>query len=222
MKIIDVEVCSQQLHGSGGFVQLRRMKVRNIRDDGSKSPVYTLDAVERPCGIDAVAVLPYHRPAQGSPLVLLRRGLRPCPRLGRAGQPTRDGQRPALMFLEVVAGVIEQEDKGEEGLRRRATLELAEEAGLEVVPDQVEALGPPLYLSFGAMAERAYFCKVATDLEDLGDLGEPEGDGSLLEEGGEGIVLSLTEALDRCAAGEIQDIKTEVALRRLADELVQS
>jgi ADP-ribose pyrophosphatase len=224
MRVIDVEILESELLGDGGFVRLRRCVARNVHEDGSRSPRYALDLVERPRGIDAVTVLAYERsPALSGgggrrPVrVLLHRGLRPAPRLGRAGEPPREGTLPPLEHVEAVAGLLEAGvDPGEEGLRRRAAEELLEETGLRVDPGAVAPLGPPALGIAGLMAEKIYFAGVETD---LGELVDPRGDGSLLEEGSSALVLDLEEALSRCRSGEIADAKTEVALRRLAELL---
>lgn len=219
--IIDLEILGSQLHGEGGFSRLRRVQVRNVRADGSRSATYSLDMVERPGRADAVTVIAYE-PAGDleQTRVLLRRGLRPVARLGRAGQPTRDGVEPPLDHVETVAGILEPDDDGEDGLRRRAAAELREEAGIVVAAAEVRLLGPPVQISVGIMAERLYFCCVATRLPV--QPADGAGDGSPLEEGSEGLVLSLGEALRRCRAGDIRDGKTELALRRLAEALARA
>jgi len=213
VKVTDLEVLHCELHADGGFVRLRRCRVRNVREDGSRSAEYRLDMLERPVGADAVLALAYQAAEEGGHRVLLRRGLRPVPRLGRAGEPTREGEIPPLTHLEVVAGVLEAHDQGEQGLRRRAAEELLEEAGLRVEPGEVTVLGPPVYNSLGIMAERIYFCAVEADLDRLEP---PPGDGTPLEEGSTPELYGLGEALEMCGRGEIQDGKTELALRRLA------
>jgi ADP-ribose pyrophosphatase len=219
MKIRDVVIDDVDLWGDGGFARLRRCRAYNVRDDDSRSAHYTLDLVERPVGTDAVAVLPYER-CGASTRILLRRGLRPAPRLARAGEPTREGDLPSLMHLELVAGVLELEDLRPGGLRHRASLELLEEVGLRVAPDQIEPLGPPVFLSPGLSAERIYYCCVEAPLG--GPLEQCLGDGSLLEEGGEGVLYDdLEQALAACRAGEIMDAKTELGLRRLGERLLE-
>jgi ADP-ribose pyrophosphatase len=211
--VVEVEVLAGELHGAGGFAQLRRLTVRNRRADGSASVPYALDLLERPGRADAVVVLPFERGA-GAVRVLLREGLRPVPRLGRAGQPRRAGTPAPWRMIEAVAGILEAEDEaGEAGLRRRAALELEEEVGLAVDPDRVVIAGPPVLISAGMMAEEIFFCEVEAELDRLE---ASAGDGSCLEEGGEPVLLSLDEALARCGSGEIHDAKTELALRRLA------
>ncbi len=209
----DVEILESTVMGEGGFARLRRCMVRNLREDGSRSDPYLLDILERPVGADAVVVLAHDRLDDGTVRVLLRRGLRPVPRLGRSGEPTREGEVPDLMQLEAVAGILEADDRGEEGLHARAAEELLEEAGLRVPPTDVVSLGPPVFNSLGIMAERIYFCAVPAPLEELED---PEGDGTPLEEGSAPELYTMEQALALCERGEIQDAKTELALRRLA------
>ena len=59
-----------------GFLRLRRLRCQNRREDGSVSPVYRVDVVDRP-RLDAVAVLVYRRSASGLE-VLTRKNLRPA------------------------------------------------------------------------------------------------------------------------------------------------
>jgi ADP-ribose pyrophosphatase len=214
--VMDVEVAEEELLGDGGFVRLRRTRVRNVHRNGSRSPDYTLDLVERPQGADAVAVVPFFRHPGDEIRILLRQGLRPAITLARAGEPAREGEAPGIHHIEVVAGILEVHDLGPEGLRRRAALELEEELGLVVSPSQIAPLGPPLLLSPGLMAERIYFCCIETPLEVQGTA---SGDGSPLEAVGGPLALSLPQALHACAQGRIQDAKTELALRRLAEML---
>jgi ADP-ribose pyrophosphatase len=216
MKVTDIEVLSDEGCGPEGFLLLRRLRVCNVRDDGSRSPPYLLDVVERSMGADAVAVLAFQEHASGEVQVLLRQGLRPCIKLGRQSMPTRESRTPTIYCIEAVAGVLEEEDQGLDGLRRRVSAELHEEVGLEVDPQTVFSLGPSALLSPGIMAERIYFCAVEACLEKKGNA---VGDGTALEEGGQGIIYALREALALCRAGELQDVKTELALRRLAEHL---
>jgi ADP-ribose pyrophosphatase len=69
----------------------------------------------------------------------------------------------------------------------------------------------------GMCAERFHFfsCEVAADAE----MQPPEGDGSVFEQGAQLEWVALDEALRRCGRGEIQDVKTELGLRRLREQL---
>ena len=53
----------------------------------------------------------------------------------------------------------------------------------------------------------------------IGAEGVPHGDGSPMEEGTRAVVLDLEDAIAACRAGDIPDMKTELALLRLRDKL---
>ena len=127
---------------------------------------------------------------------------------------TEDGKR-YLFFREVVAGIIEHDDRGEEGIRRRAALEVEEEAGYRVPAESVRLLGAGTFPSPGAMAER--FWLAAVEVADPAAAAAPAGDGSPMEEGATTVWMDLDAAIAACVRGEIEDLKTEVALRRLRD-----
>lgn len=215
MKADELELLASEAHGVGGFLTVRRCRLRRWDGAGAAPTPFVLDVVERSLGTDAVVVLPFsRRPTR----VLLRRGLRPALRLGRPQGLLREGSLAPLLLLEAVAGVVEIEDLGADGLRRRAAIELQEEAGLELPEAALVPLGPPAYLSPGLMAERLYFFAVETALT-AQPATPPRGDGSPFELGATLELLELDEALARCARGEIEDLKTECALRRLAQWL---
>jgi 8-oxo-dGTP pyrophosphatase MutT (NUDIX family) len=113
---------------------------------------------------------------------------------------------------EIVAGMLEPGDEGPGGVERRAALECREEAGYDVDPAAVRPLGAALYASPGITDELVHYRAVETDLDRRG---EACGDGSVMEEAGDVLVLGLEEALRRCLRGAIPDAKTEIGLRRL-------
>jgi ADP-ribose pyrophosphatase len=219
MHVVGVEIVSDQVIGrEGGFLAIRRLRMKNVRADGSRSAEYLCDYLIRPMGQDAVVVAIWTRPAGGGVRVLLRDGLRPPLHVGRgdAGLPIPDGKR-YLYFREVVAGIIENDDKGEEGVRRRAALEVMEEAGYQVAPDQVRLLGAGSFPSPGAMAEK--FWLAAVEIRDPDVTRVPAGDGSPMEEGAGIAWMELEEAIAACVRGEVEDMKTEIVLRRLKEHL---
>src|SRR5205085_5790597 len=140
--------------GGGGFLEIRRRRLRNRRHDGSVSAPYICDAIARPYGQDAVVVVIH---ADG-PRVLLRAGLRPAIYFGRdATRAPLPEAAPQPMLTELVAGILEAGDTGEAGLRTRAAHEVEEEAGFVVDPRAIELLGAGLYPSPGSMIEKFYF-----------------------------------------------------------------
>jgi ADP-ribose pyrophosphatase len=214
--VVAFVIDSDELVGEGGFLAIRRLRMRNRRADGSVSPPYVCDAIARLYGQDAVVVAVYAR-TDGGVHVLVRDGLRPSLLLGR--DPTRAPlpEAPPGMFLtELVAGILEPGDVGVDGLRQRAAHEVEEEAGFTVDPAAIALLGAGAYPSPGSMIEKFYFTAVEVDPAIQQPLA---GDGSPMEEGARTRWLPLDRAIDACLRGELADLKTELGLRRLRDHL---
>jgi ADP-ribose pyrophosphatase len=202
--------------GEGGFLAIRRLRLRNARGDGSMSPPYVCDVIARPYGQDAVVVAVFARDVRGVN-VLVRRCLRPALALGRdADAAPLPESPPELMLEELVAGIVEIGDRGELGLRARAAAETLEEAGFAVDPAAIMLLGAGMLPSPGCMVEKFYFTAVEVD---PATQQAPAGDGSPMEEGATTRWLLLDDALDACVRGELSDLKTELGLRRLRDHL---
>ncbi len=215
--VVGLIVDGDELVGDGGFLKIRRLRLRNRRGDGSASAPYVCDAIARPYGQDAVVVCVYARDADGV-RVLVRDGLRPAVALGRdAARAPLPEPAPALWLTELVAGIIEDGDRGEAGLRVRAAHKVAEEGGFEVSPADVELLGAGMLPSPGSMVEKFYFAAVRVD---PGAQRPLVGDGSPMEEGATTRWLRLDDALAACVRGDIADLKTELGLRRLRDALL--
>ncbi|MDF1700728.1 MAG: NUDIX hydrolase [Planctomycetota bacterium] len=219
MKDIDaIEVVADQTAGSRpdeGFLRVRRLVVRNRYPDGSTSAHYECDMVSRK-HVDAVAVLLYEITEAGEVRVALKAGVRPPVYFRRDKQFFQPDDRIYRLLPETVAGMLEPEDTGPEGIERRAAAECFEEAGVRVAPADVEPLGGPLFASPGITDEKVFFRSVRARLDDRV---EPQGDGSVMEEAGGVIVLSMEDAIARCRDGRIPDAKTEIALLRLRDRL---
>ena len=212
----ELVVESDEVVGQGGFLAIRRLKLRNRRADGSLSAPYTNDAVVRPYGQDAVVVAIFARAADGI-RVLVRSGLRPTIALGRdANAAPLPEPLPSLFVTELVAGILEVGDRGPAGLARRAAAETLEEAGFVVDPAKVIVLGAGAFASPGSLFEKEYFAAVEVDPSTQIGLA---GDGSPMEEGASTRWLPIGEAIAMCVRGEISDLKTEVGLRRLRDRL---
>jgi 8-oxo-dGTP pyrophosphatase MutT (NUDIX family) len=200
------EVTGDERVGEGGYLRLRRMRMRLVLSDGSRTAEGTWDYVERPVGLDAV-VLAIYRRRPPAVEVLLRHGVRVPVQFGRPERP--DG----VLFPELVAGIVEAGDD----LFERAAAEAMEEAGLRVDPRAIRLLGPSSFPTPGMCAEAFHLvsCEVAPDA-----VAHPvTGDGSPFEEGARLEWAPLEEALARCRRGEIRDLKTEIGLRRLQEAL---
>ena len=216
-RVTGLEVESDEIIGrEGGFLAIRRLHLRNRRDDGTRSRDYLCDFVARPYGLDAVVVVVWTRRA-GRIEVLVRDALRPALQFGRpAERQVVPDPRGYLALTELVAGIIEEDDRGELGLRTRAAHEVHEEAGFAVSPDDVMLLGAAAFPSPGSLPEKFFFTAVEVDPTTHE---EPAGDGSPMEEGAAIRWLELDLAIAMCVRGEIEDLKTELGLRRFADHL---
>ena len=217
-EVTGFEIVSDQRFGEGGFLRLRRTHLRNLHADGTRSREYLCDFVERPKGLDAVALVIWTR-AGGRPRVLVRACLRPPIQLGRPGHEVPLDEPPGRPLLnpEVVAGLLEPGDRGEAGIRRRAAMEALEETGHRVAPEAIEILGAPSMPVPGLLPERHFYTAVEVARPEPD--GTPVGDGSPMEDGARVTWVDLDQAVAMCVRGEIEDTKTEVALRRLRDRL---
>jgi ADP-ribose pyrophosphatase len=227
--VADVEVVDDRTAGSPsdqGFLRVRRLVCRTVFADGGRSEPYACDVVSR-AKTDAVAVVVYEveRPAGASPApaggrravrVALKTGVRPPVWLRRAKALAQPDPRPYGALAEVVAGMLEPEDVGPAGVERRAAIEALEEAGVRVDAARVRPLGAPSFPSPGVTDEKVHFRAIEASLRGLGP---PAGDGSAMEAGGGVVVMGLREAIDACRFGDVPDLKTEVALLRLADAI---
>lgn len=214
--VTDIEVVedfSATARCDEGFLQLRRLRCRNRRADGSASAVFRVDVIDRP-RLDAVAVVVYRRAAAGLE-VLTRMNLRPAAYFRKDKSPTLPDSGSYLLVEEIVAGLLEPEDAGEEGLRRRAAAEVLEEAGYAVDSANVKLLGNAFFVAPGILSEKIHVA--AVDVTGLSQ-GAVEGDGSPLEEGAQTRWMTLEDGLSQCRTGRICDAKTEVGWSRLSVE----
>ena len=203
-----------------GFLRLKRFRARNRRADGSTSPEYPIDVIDRPT-LDAVAVCLWARTPRGVD-VLTRRGLRPAAYFRRGRTPVLP-EPEYLLVEELVAGVLEPGEIGLDALRRRGADEVREETGLEIDPARLVPIGGPFFPLPGIVSEKIHLLAgevVRPPGPDTWHAPE-EGDGSPLEEGALLAWRELHAAIAACERSEIEDAKTELALRRLAARLAE-
>lgn len=196
-----------------GFVYVRKLEMRATFANGEVSDPFTYDV----CGrnkLDAVVVVPHYLDHTGRRMVVLRSALRP-PAAVRPREAWPLPEKASLGEMwEVPAGLVEENERSADGLKSSAARELMEEAGFDVQLSSVKSLGPSTFPTPGLIGERHFFFHVEVDPRTR--VTPPE-DGSILEKQASVIDVSLTDALAACRAGEIEDAKTELALRRLAE-----
>jgi 8-oxo-dGTP pyrophosphatase MutT (NUDIX family) len=200
-----------------GFLTLERLVLRNEYSDGSCSADYSCDLVSRR-GIDAVVAVLYEIDDHRRVNVLLRESSRAPVYLRHRKTFVHPDRRDYITLLELVAGIVEPGDDvpGDVGKCHRAAVEAHEEAGLELPDDAFEVLGNETFASPGIGDEKLYFCSAAAPLDGAQ---QGHGDGSTMEEFGRIHVMELGAAITACRTGAIPDMKTEVGLLRLADQL---
>jgi len=222
MELARIEVVRDRTSASrcdAGFLRVSRLLLRNVYADGSTSADYACDVVSRP-GSDAVVAALYRVEAEAGKRrvrVLLREGVRPPVYLRRHKRFVHPDPREYRGLIEVVAGIVEADDPpGPEGIRRRAAPEAEEEAGCRVPPAAFATPGGETFASPGTRDAKLYYCAAPADPDTAR---APRGDGSAMEECARLAVCDLGEAIERCRTGEIPDMKTEIALLRLADHI---
>jgi len=199
--------------GQPAFLRVRQVVLRASFPNGEVSAPFTYDIVERE-RLDAVVIAAHFQDEHGRRCVFLRSALRP-PVAQRSREDSPIPERPNLGGLwELPAGLVELDERSPEGLRRSAARELHEELGFKVDPAALEPLGPSSFPAPGLIGERHFFFHVLVDPKTRVT---PAEDGSALEQHAAICALPLEEALALARTGDIEDEKTELGLRRLAE-----
>src|SRR5262249_42308766 len=129
------QVVSDEHVGAGGFLTLRRLRLKLVRADGTLTNEGLYDVVERPVGLDAVVLALWHRREDGGIDFLLRESVRVPLVFGRPMEERLHG------IVELVAGILESGEDDFAALQKRAAAEALEEAGLTIPVTAFEALG---------------------------------------------------------------------------------
>jgi ADP-ribose pyrophosphatase len=218
-KLARLEVVADRTKSSRcdeGFLRLRRLRLVNHYADGTSSREYSCDIVSRP-GTDAVAAVLWNR-RDGKIWVHLRKGTRAAIYLRRdkRAELVQPDDREFDSLEELVAGILEPDDKGPLGIARRGAIEAHEEAGFRVDPAKVRVLGAGFFPTPGVTDEKVYLVDVEVDPRSAGAI---EGDGSVMEEDAGTLVREFRDAIAACRRGDIVDAKCEIGLLRLADAI---
>jgi ADP-ribose pyrophosphatase len=201
---VDLDVVSVTDAEPPGFLTLRRYDLAVVTKEKRSQP-FRYDVVDRRA-LDA-AVMIAHTVGQTGIEVYLRSAVRPPIGLRADAKATSEA-----VTWELPAGLIEP---GEEP-RAAAARELEEELGFSIKEEDLQPLGHWTYPAPGFIGEIHHFFHVRVDPESQK---APDGDGSPLEEVAVIVRVSLKDALEACKRGVLRDAKTELALRRLVDEL---
>lgn len=187
------------------------LRVQNYTLQTDTGKVFNTDVVDRK-NIDAVVVVPYYQ-FNDRVHVYLRSSLRPAIALKEIRnvnlEEAKTKQLTKGVLLEFCAGLIE---KNEEPIKA-AQRELMEEIGFHVDLKELISLGFSSYPCVGICGEALHFFAVEVDPSTRK---EPTLDGSVMEECGKVIELSLNDcfyALNH--SGDLQDMKSEIILNRL-------
>jgi ADP-ribose pyrophosphatase len=188
---------------TGGFLDLSRLELRMRYANGVESAPFAYDMATRKA-LDAVVIAAHFIEADVRH-VYLRSAVRP-PCALRPIPPSHTGS-----LWELPAGLVEPgEDPAETAAR-----ELGEELGFTAAADAMRPLGPWAFPAPGIIGERHIFFAVEVDPKTRTT---PTEDGSALEVAAAILALPVNDALAHCRSGAIRDSKTELVLRRLAEE----
>jgi ADP-ribose pyrophosphatase len=201
-----------------GFCRLVRQRLQARGPAGQAPKAFVYDWLERRA-LDAVVVAAYFLDAHGTSRVYLRSATRPPVALRSPSRLSRSQMPNPAGHWELAAGLIEDDEETEDGPARCACRELEEELGFAVQPSQMLPLGPSTLPAPGVVGERHFFFRVQVDPSQRR---HPSLDGSALEQLGAIVDVPLEDALAACRNGEIEDAKTELGLRRLAEVLGQA
>jgi ADP-ribose pyrophosphatase len=209
----ELQLLSERVLGEDGFLRLRRQRLRVKLACGSVTDAFEYDVADRE-RLDAVVIAAHFKAESGARFVYLRSSLRP-PVTNRPMDIRPMPEKPTLGALwELPAGLVEADERSLDGLLRCAARELHEELGFELDPRAIKPLGPSSFPAPGMCAERHFFFHV--EVEPARRVAPTE-DGSPLERDAAIVAIALDEALALARAGDIEDEKTELGLRRLAE-----
>ena len=172
------------------FASIKKIEVKAHYQNDEISEPFVVSLVDRKL-FDGVAILAYTI-ENNNPMIYLRSCVRPAAML----RSYEDSQLPEGQdvgnFYELPAGLIEEQEKGIDGIFSAASRELWEEVGIKVEPKKFKNLGTRIFPMSGLCAERIFF--VLADVTGL-PLDEPPGDGWYLEKYPSIQKISLIEAI---------------------------
>jgi len=208
--VLDHHIC--QIWENGFFTHHAYL-LQNEYEDGILSRPYRNEFFDRK-GLDCVAVLPYRISREGTEVGILR-AFRPAVYF-RSEKEKPLPERNYTWIYECVAGSLEPGDIGEEAVRNRVAMELDEETGFCIPPEEFISLGGGIFPSHGQSTEKIFiFAANVTGVKK----GTASGDGSVNESLNTIEFHEINEILSMCRGGQIEDPKIEIGVTRLKNVL---
>ncbi len=207
VKVLNHKICQQF---KDPFFIHHKYNLQNVYVDNTVSREYKIEFFDRK-GYDCVAVIPYYV-EDAKIFVGILKAFRPTIYFRKDySLPIKD-ERVYSFVYESVAGSLEKNDKGVDGLKHRVIEELKEEAGFVVDKKDVFSLGGSFFPSHGQSTEKIHI--FAVDISNAKKV-EAKGDGSVNEELNQILFFELGELENMCFKGIIEDPKIEIGIGRL-------
>lgn len=225
---IKIEVLENEELGGDGFLYVNRSKVIFHYPNKESSKAFTVDSVGRRKK-NAVAIVPFRvlDPNAGlkGTIIYLRSAIRPAIALACDAESDSSDFMEAVEVVEktdenkiypygnlweIPAGLVEKDEIPVDTAQR----ELFEELGFDVEMHQIKQLGKHSFPTVGICGETLSF--YSANVSNLAQV-VPTLDGSPMEEGAAIYSITLEEALEAVQRGLIEDMKTELGIRRLID-----
>jgi 8-oxo-dGTP pyrophosphatase MutT (NUDIX family) len=185
-----------------GFLKVKSGKCEIAYDDGHYKEMF-VDFIYRK-SYDAVGIVAFSI-REGRCYVHLVSCIRPALYKEKLKETEREPEGNPILQWEIPAGLVEEFEKGRDGVLSSSVRELEEEVGYKTHISNHSFLGFEYFSSTGIMGERIYLTKVnVTDSE----LIKPQGDGSPLEMGSKAVAVEIGALKESIRIGKISDSKT--------------
>lgn len=169
-------------------------------------------------GMDAVAIIGYIFENE-EPYIYLRSCVRPGLFLRDFSDSKINEDEYVYNLYEIPAGKIDDNEIGIEGAREAAAREFKEEIGIDLPKERFKLLGNRSFPIAGSYPERIFFFRVFVTPEEEKNRINPETDGHPLEMHAKIKLVKLSDAKNMISNDELYDMKTEIGIHRLIEEL---
>jgi 8-oxo-dGTP pyrophosphatase MutT (NUDIX family) len=194
-----------------GFLKVKSGKCNMIYESGAYKDMI-VDFVHRK-SYDAVGIVAFSV-REGKCYVHLVSCIRPALYKEKFKGTGREIEGNPILQWEIPAGLVEEDEKGREGILTSSVRELEEEIGYKTQINNHSFLGFEYFSSVGIMGERIYLTKVNVTNSELV---KPQGDGSPLEMGSKAIAVEINALKESINLGKISDSKTIIGTYMLKE-----